>query len=66
MNQPINQAVGHQPLTPQNASFDNLTAEERYKLLANGTDSFKTVQESENREVQFQPLSLRDQALDKQ
>ncbi|CAG8760786.1 14892_t:CDS:1, partial [Cetraspora pellucida] len=41
MNQPISQVVGHQPLAPPNvnipvnSSFDNLTAEERYKFLAN-------------------------------
>ncbi|CAG8606989.1 18093_t:CDS:2, partial [Cetraspora pellucida] len=57
MNQPINQAVGHQPLAPPNvnnpvnSSFENLTAEERYKLLYNGTDSFKPAHKPGNQDI---------------
>ncbi|CAG8536709.1 12180_t:CDS:2 [Racocetra fulgida] len=45
VNIPINQTVV-QPLitrninTPVNSSFDNLTAEQRYKILTEGTDPF--------------------------
>ncbi|CAG8597488.1 2415_t:CDS:2 [Racocetra persica] len=53
MNQPTNQAVRGQPLAPQNVNipvnspFHNLTAEQKYKILTNGTNPF-TVQETEN------------------
>ncbi|CAG8824952.1 21439_t:CDS:1, partial [Racocetra persica] len=52
MNQPVNQVIG-QPLMPQtanilvNSSFDNLTAEQKYEILTEGTDPF-TAQETGN------------------
>ncbi|CAG8761908.1 24700_t:CDS:1, partial [Racocetra persica] len=62
MNQPINQVIGGQPLTPQNvnipvnASFDNLTAEQKYDILTKGANLFSSnagEQEAENQAVQF-------------
>ncbi|CAG8621680.1 13603_t:CDS:1, partial [Cetraspora pellucida] len=63
--QPINQAVGGQPLPPQNANvpvgsfydnYDNLTAEQKYKILTEGAHPFPSsagVQRTENQTVQF-------------
>ncbi|CAG8758473.1 19656_t:CDS:1, partial [Racocetra persica] len=58
MNQPINQVIGGLPLVPQNAnipvnaSFDNLTAKQKYEILTKGAvDPFTNraeAQEAEN------------------
>ncbi|CAG8773966.1 10352_t:CDS:1, partial [Racocetra fulgida] len=53
MNQPANQAVGGQPLVPQNvtSSFDDLTAKQKYEILAKGANPFPSnagAQEIEN------------------
>ncbi|CAG8818879.1 13079_t:CDS:1, partial [Racocetra persica] len=63
MNQPANQAIGVQPLAPQNvnSSFDDLTAEQKYEILTKGAGLFSSsagAQETENQTVQFSDVII--------
>ncbi|CAG8703241.1 15216_t:CDS:1, partial [Cetraspora pellucida] len=62
--QPINQAVGGQPLPPQNtnvsvgSSYDNLTSEQKYEILTKGAHPFPSSAGAGNQTVQFSDVMI--------